>query len=212
MNNFSFRGRFRGANDIDRWEDTAHITDRQIDIRENWVRIWFTEQALNPWDIEDIAKQLEKFANEKLCTPSPVRSAVRVRPRDVQFYELSTDGTWGYQSKYIEKGDVPEDEDEPEIISIHINNNTTDYSVEGLPLVTLKSIEEENRLINVAVCGDVDLKDRKKAYLLTCVMNRALREKRLGKFKVSPNTILKYNESIAPNVREKYGTHCAIFS
>lgn len=212
MNNFSFRGRFRDANDFDRWGDTAHITDRQIDIRENLVRLWFTEQALNPCDIEDIAKQLEKFANEELCTPSPVRTAVRVRPRDVQFYELSTDGTWGYQSRYLEQEDVPEDEDEPEIISVHITNSTIDYSVEGLPLVTLKSIEEENKLINVSVCGDVDMEDRGKTYLLSCVMNRALREKKLGKFKVSPYTILKYDESLAPNVREKYGTHCAIFS
>ncbi len=208
-NNFSFRGRFREANDLDRWGDTAHITDHQIDIKERWVRLWFTEQALNPWDIEDIAKQLEKFANEELRI-----TTARVRPRDVQFYEL-VNGTWGYHSKYYRlspEHDIPKDDDEPEIISIYINKSTTDYSVEGLPLVTLKSIEEKNKLINVSVCGDVDMKDREKVYLLSCVMNKALKEKRLGKFKVSPNTILKYNESLAPDVRVKYGTHCAIFS
>lgn len=204
-NNFSFRSRFREANDFDRWEDTVHITKRQIDPEQHWVRLWFTGEALDPWDIEDIAKQLEKFANEELKT-----TTVRVRPRDVHFYEL-VNGTWGYHSKYYEHGDLPKDDDEPEIISIH-TNNTTDYSVEGLPLVTLKSIEEENKLINVSVCGDIDMKDREKVYLLSCVMNKALREKKLGKFRVSPNTILKYNESLAPDVRVKYGTHCAIFS
>ena len=206
MNNFSFKSRFREANDLDCWGDTVHITKNQIDLKKHWVRLWFTGQALNPWDIEDIAKQLEKFANDVLKT-----TTVKVRPRDVQFYEL-VNGTWGYHSKYYEQGDLPEDEDEPEIISVHITNSTIDYSVEGFPLVTLKSIEEENKLINVSVCGDVDMKDREKVYLLSCVMNKALREKKLGKFKVSPYTILKYNESLAPNVREKYGTHCAIFS
>lgn len=174
----------------------AYQVHKQIDKSNQTVTLWFSEQADNWTEIHSIAERLSEQVTNN-CSET-----VKVRPQDVEFIGKDSRG-FAYRGKYYYTHQLPID-DGPEIITIS-TENSTEYSVEGLPSVLLRDIDLDSQIINLSLSGPVNTNSTEDRYLLSCVMNKALKEKGLGdKFRVSSFNILSYPDT--PEVRSKYGT------
>jgi len=168
------------------------------------ITMIFPGRAETPADIYEISHRMENYVY------SVTAQSLIVRPRDVVLVSAEpSNGRYTYRSVCYSYNELPEDNDDPEIITVSYNGVDL-YFVSGLPRVILEKIDTSAKQVDVTVNGPIDNKDIHTRFLLSLVMMKALKEK-FGNsmYYISAFTIFNYPDT--PEINQKYGTHLGIY-
>lgn len=169
----------------------------------------FPERAESPADIYAISQRMKNYVYNVSLDFSTTHTLI-VRPRDIVLVSAEpSNGRYTYRSVCYSYNELPEDNDDPEIITVSYNGVDL-YFVSGLPRVILEKIDTSAKQVDVTVNGPIDNNDIHTRFLLSLVMMKALKEK-FGNsmYYVSAFTILNYPDT--PEINQKYGTHFGIY-
>ena len=173
------------------------------------ITMIFPGRAESPADIYVISRRMEDYVNNVSLDFSTTHTLI-VRPRDIVLVSAEpSNGRYTYKSVCYSYNELPEDNDDPEIITVSYNGVDL-YFVSGLPRVILEKIDTSAKQVDVTVNGPIDNNDIHTRFLLSLVMMKALKEK-FGNsmYYISAFTILNYPDT--PEINQKYGTHFGIY-